>query len=343
MSFTETLAFRTSPLSQSQFSPGGSVAEFGASGKTAGNTFGVSYETRADSGSATARVNGDLAVSYDSEGATGTPIGIGLRYTGLGSSYSTLVGAYFNVKAFIDVGIINQPPPGFCLVGPTANLGSRAARCLNYSLATGAAFTTAFGVKSAGADSLTAATAGVGPDIVAASATGGVDLDLDQDTSFTPLGIAGSLRATNTRTGEVFTAPVTIDDLLLQTVFLDLTSFGLWEISLVDLALDNLFSNAFDLSLVPFVQYTIGIGCGDPSTNADNGLACGGDGRADFNLASVNVYDGAPFALGFNALSTRSFQINVIPEPGTLWLLGTCLLLAALRGRAPGRRPARAP
>jgi len=327
---TEALNFATVPLAQSQFSPGGSAAEFGASGKTPGNTLGISYETRATSGSATAHVNGNLEINYDSDGRVAAPVGIGLKYTGLGSSYSTLLGAYFNVKAFIDVGIISEPPPGFCIVGPTANLGSHASRCLSYSLATSAGFNTNFGVASTGADSLTAATAGVGPDIVAASATAGVDLNLDQDTSFTPLEIVGNLVATNTRTGEVVESPVTIDDLLSQTLFLDLTSIGVWEISLVDLALANIFSNAFDLSLVPFVQYTIGLGCGDPGTDSDNGVLCAGDGRADFNLASISVYDNEPFALSFNTLATDSFLINVVPEPGALTLLAIGILLLGI-------------
>jgi hypothetical protein len=110
-----------------------------------------------------------------------------------------------------------------------------------------------------------------------------------------------------------------------ERVSMGLFGRGDWTFDFVDLQLVNLFDNDFLLGVDPFVQYTVGVKCGDPGTNRDNGWFCIADDKATFHLAGVSLYDGDQFGLNFTPSDLRSFTVHVTPEPGTL-----ALILAAI-------------
>lgn len=309
---TATYALDFSSPVESFWGPGQSAASFGYNHLILGNTgFGMRFQTGASTGTVASSYNGKVSVGYDSQAQQG-PVNLTLGYQGdpSGGNFDTLLGAFVKVTAYFPV------------------IGGQTVTNPNYSLQTGSTFTPSPPDGPAGSDSFTPASSTIGPDIGVGSAQAGIDYDIVQDSTFTINEVKGTILATHEGDLVTRSAPFSLGATTNVSLNLDLS--GIWDVHLMDVGLDNLFSTTFSLAFVPFVQYTLGLGCGDPGTNSDNGIFCTGDGRLDTTVASFPFYSNNPFALNTNVLNDfANFQIDVaagpaptVPEPATLALLG---------------------
>lgn len=183
--------------------------------------------------------------------------------------------------------------------------------------------------------SVNAAAPGVGINIGVGSASAGVDLNVDQKVNFTGKAMEGNLVGKNPSTGDAISTPIAFD-VNGQPDFENLKlGWGYRQMQLGDLALSNDFSAEFLLGLDPVVQYRIGVGCGDPGTNRDNGRFCLADAKSSFHAANIDLLATQTFGLNFAQADLPAFYVNVIPEPDSVSLvllaLGGCVLMQ--RGR----------
>jgi PEP-CTERM motif len=324
---TQNYTVDFSSPTQSIWGPGQDSADFGYDHYVLGNsTFGLRFATGASSGTVSANYDGSLSVSYDSSATAGlVPLTIGYAGSPNGGHYATSLGAYVDVTAYFPVPVVGTVP--VTITNP------------NYSLHTGATFTPSPPDHPTGSDSFTPASTSIGPDIDVLSGQAGIHYDIDQNSDLAIGALSGTATAVNETTHDTRTASFSLGS--SDPIALDLDETGLWDVTLGDLALPNTFSTQFSLGLRPFISYYIGLGCGDLSTDSDNGLLCGGDGELSTTLASVNLFSNTPFGL---ALTTNaalpSFQIDVsapttpVPEPGSLLLLASSLVgLTVVRRR----------
>jgi hypothetical protein len=306
-------------LTQNFWGPGQSSAAFGFDQFILGNSsFGIRFQTGASTGTVKANYNGALTVGYDNQIQVG-PIGITLGFQGdpNGGHFDTSLGAFAKATAYFPV------IGGVTLTNP------------NYSLATGRTYTPSPPDSLSDSDSFAPAAAVIGPDIGVGSAQAGIDFSIVQNATHTLGAVNGLVRATRQGGGEIRTAAFSLD--ATDSILLDLDLAGIWDVQVLNLSLGNTFSTDFDLSFDPFIQYTLGIDCGDPGTDSDNSFLCGGDGRLDTRLATVDLFSNTPFALAMNTSTTLStFQIAVVPEPRAyaLFLAGL-----GLTGWMARRRP----
>ncbi|MDH3210259.1 MAG: PEP-CTERM sorting domain-containing protein [Burkholderiaceae bacterium] len=307
---------------QSFWGPGKSASNFGINKLLLGNTtFGLRFQTGASTGTVKSNYNSKILVDYDDVAQAG-PVNLALGFQGdsNGGHFDTILGAFVKVTAYFPV------------------LGAFTVTNPNYSLQTSRTYTPSPPDSVSDSDSFTPASTAIGPSVpLVGSAQAGIDYDIVQNSTHTVSGLNGIARATHQGNGQVRSAPFSLG--ATDSVLLDLDSPGLWDVELTSLSLNNLFSTDFDLAAVPFAQYTLGGGCGDPGTDSDNGFFCGGDGRLDTTLASLDLFSNTPFALAMqssNALS--SFQITVVPEPAIFNLMGLGLLgvgVVAWRRKTP--------
>lgn len=296
--------------SQSLWGPGGSKADFGASGSLSAGAFGLSYDAGASTGTVSGNVRGTVQASWDDQLAAPGTATVGLRYQGGSSRLSTALGAHLDVTADVSVSVplVGSVDESFCLF------------CKDYDLDTSITFNSSLGTQRTGTGSFTGV--GFGPNLLVAG--GSVDVDVAQDVKFTPTGVTGLLRATNQSTGSVRGVGFDLAD-AIGTSFLDLDldldETGIWDVSLVDLDLVNRFLTTFGLDLNATVWWDL-ILAGDSKT---------------WNLAGIDLFDSPTFGLDFGKLSPiAAFQIAVVPEPGTLLLLGAGVLGLVRFGRQRG-------
>jgi hypothetical protein len=310
---------------QAIWGPGQSAADFAFNQMILGNTtFGMRFQTGASTGTVRSNYNGNVSVAYDDLAAPGlVPLSIGYQGDASGGHFQTALGAFVNVTAYFPV------IGGVTLTNP------------NYSLNTARTYTPSPPDTLSDNDAFTPTSSVIGPALPGGSAQAGIDYDIVQNAKHEVSALKGLAVATNQTSGAVRSTSFFLD--ALDAISLNLDEEGVWDIKLTSLALDNLFSTDFDLAFVPFIEYTLGFGCGDAGTDSDNGFFCAEDGRLDRTLASIDLFSNTPFALALTSSSVLStFQITVTdeqiiaaPEPGTLALfgIGAAGLLAMRRRR----------
>lgn len=270
------------------------------------SSFGIRFETAASTGTVSARYNGALTVGYDNQVQAGlTGINLGFQGDPNGGQFSTSLGAFAKATAYFPV------------------IGAQTITNPNYSLSTSRTYTPSPPDSLSDSDSFAPAAAAIGPNIGVGSAQAGIDFSIVQNSTHSIGAVNGLVRATRQGGGEMRTATFSLD--AADSILLNLDLVGIWDVQVLNLSLNNTFSTDFDLAFDPFIQYTLGVGCGDAGTNSDNGILCGGDGRLDTRLTSVDLFSNTPFALAMNTSSNLStFQIAVVPEPQTyaLFLAG---------------------
>lgn len=313
---------------QSLWGPGGLAGSFSASGSVGNSTLGFQYDIKASSGTVErASFDGFLNYSYQN-GALVSDADV-VNFSFAGSSNGGLIDTLFGASLTTE----------YKLLGGTGCIYCRGA-----SIDIDKPFTPSIGTAFSGSDSATTISASVGPSIPGAEATAGVDIDMSQTSTLTGKGIHGQITAVHQGTGATRNFLLDLTNNGQFAVDLGLDQAGIWDVSLTSLVLDNEFFSSFTASLVPFAQYYFGLGCGDLSTDSDNGLLCGGDGRASWNLANISLGQTQKFGLSFNSLNLSPFSISVVnsvatvPEPGAISLLGAGILALSLLRRRTARR-----
>lgn len=310
---------------ESLFGPGGSAVGFETSGSVGDSNLGFTYDISASSGSVdSARFDGRINYAYENDVYVDDNDRVSFSFFGdtNGGNFETTFGASIETK--------------YRILGFTDCI-----YCAGATLDTNDNFRPRLDTTFSDSDRETVSGVEVGPNIGVASATAGVDLDVTQRSNFNASGISGTLRATNRDTGTSQDMGFDILNNGVASLDLGLDEAGLWDISLRNLTLDHEFWSSFTATLTPFVQYTIGAFCGDPGDDSDNSVLCGGDGRADWDLANLSLGSTDRFALGFNRLNLNPFSINVlppaaVPAPATLGLLGLAGLVLLRRRQRQG-------
>ena len=308
--------------SQSLFGPGSGSAGFRTNGMVGTNALGFSWDIGASSGRVdSAGFGGRIDYRYDNEVFVDAADRVTFDFQGIpgGSRFATSFGAGIETNWHV-LGLTG------CIY------------CVGETLRVNTSRTSGLDTPHTGSDRATAAGVEVGPNILVASATAGVDVDVIQRSTFEATGIRGTLTATNRATGAMRQQSLSIANNAPFTVDLGLDEVGIWDVAMTGLTLSNSFFSSFTAALTPFVQYTVGVFCGDPSTDADNGFGCADDGRADWDLANLNLGTTQRFGLSFNQLNLNPFSISVlapqaVPGPSALVLLGMGALVLLRRRR----------
>lgn len=326
---TASQSLRFSSGSQSIWGPGGS-AGFGASGYAIGNhSLGVSYSMSASSGTVSSVVNGALAADYQDSVAweQRNAVQIGFDFLGGGSSFSTDLGAHAKVSAHLNLTLAGLP------VGWNPALMDA-----DYRLDIDRSFSAALPAGPTGSDAFTPASIGVGLPTFGIGLAGGagVDLDVRQNAQLSLTGLGGLVQARHRDSGDTITQALSLAGSAAEWLSFDLGRAGTWDFSYLDLNLANRFTTQFAMDMLAYVEYGVGVTCGDLGSDDDNFLCT--DDRKRANLAGVNLFRSPEIQLAFGPLdSGTAFSVDVVaapvPEPASLLLMlaGTGALLARRR------------
>lgn len=302
----DTATFNTGFSASQSLFQGGPSAGFDKSG-SAGSSVGIAYSAKANSGTVTANVNGQIQANYTSlisnPNAATT---VNLNFNGGSSAFSSALGAAANVTGFLDVCVIPNIFTGGCVTRIDTDFD-----LLNKGLYLnpGASSTANLGTGKSASDAASAVGFGPNLDLVIGELGAVVNLDIDQQIALSLQGIDGILGYSNRRTGESLFTSFTIGasdqvDVLTQDL-----STGIWDFSLLGLSLGNTFSNDVDLELRPTINYVLG--------------EWPAPGSSPISLGLINE----SFSLNFNTLqATNLFSVQVVPVPAAAWLFGSALL-----------------
>ncbi|MEM6310369.1 MAG: VPLPA-CTERM sorting domain-containing protein [Pseudomonadota bacterium] len=300
---------------QSLFGSGG-ASDFGASvgvGNSS-STFQFKASTGASSGTVDSKASVDVQATFDDMALLGATSNVKLSFQGASAEFDTALGAFMDVTATIRTpAVIGIPAATIPL-----NLVDE-----DYKLDTRDADSTySFGQTLSDTDSVSLPGTGVGIGVTASA-----NPNVDQESSLEISALTGKIVATNATSGSMLTRNVDMTGSMLDFDF-TFGEQGIWNLSLVDLALDNSFESDFGLSATFTAGIKLGINCDDPSTDSDNGFGCLFDTGLSTTTSTVNVLPISPFALNYNTVNSLSLgAINVaapvgaVPLPASAWML----------------------
>jgi hypothetical protein len=296
---------------QSFWGPGGSANDLDEGGRTPG-AVGFGFDVDASTGTVRGDYGGQLAFFFpDVYFVSDGPLAIGTSFSGGNGFLTTRLGAQMDVFGFVDV-VIPVPlapdiPVDIEVSIPPFPLGNFLDGSRNFGLGLG------------GQTSVTAVT---NFDINAFAAAGGLvefgpTFKVTQTSTFRPTAIGGTLVYTHRDTGLSFSTPFNAG----QAPAIQFPLLGIWDFSVENLVLANVFATGFDGAVGGYVDIFI-------------------LGRSEITTANFNLHDVSPFGLSFSTVDIpNAFSINAVPEPSSLALLGAAAgaLLVWRRRRARGR------
>lgn len=314
---------------QSLFGSGG-ASDFGASvgvGNSS-STFQFSASTGASTGTIDSEASVDVRALFEDTATLGTTSNVRLSFEGASAEFDTALGAFIDVNATVRtpsvIGIPAATIP-FSLVDE------------DYSLETERRDTTyVLGQTLSDSDSVELPGAGAGIGVTVSA-----NPNVDQTSSLTISSVMGTLQATNALSGSVLTRSVDLTGGALDFAF-GFAELGIWDLALTDVTLDSSFDSDFGLSATFAGGVSLGVNCGNPARDNDNGFGCLFDAGLSTTTPTVNVLPISPFGLNYNTVSFLDLgqinvvaapNVNVIPLPATVWML-----LASLGGLAALRR-----
>lgn len=301
----DTASFSTNFNASQSLFKGGASAGFDKSG-SAGSSVGVSYSAKANSGTVTANVNGQIQANYTSLLYNPySSTNVNLQFNGASSSFSSALGASANVSGFLDICVIPNPFGG-CITRIDTDFD-----LLDQGLflSPGSSSTANLGTTRSASDADSAIGFGPNLDLIIGELGAEVNLDIDQQIALSLQGIDGILGYSNRNTGESLFTSFTIGASDQVNVITEDLSAGIWDFSLLNLSLGNTFSNDVDLELRPTINYVLG--------------EWPAPGSSPISLGLIDE----SFALGFNTLqATNLFSVQVVPVPAGVWLFGSALL-----------------
>lgn len=300
--------------------------------------FGASASTGSVDASATAQVQATFDNSIALSAATNATVDVSLNNLSYG--FDTLMGA--RAYASVDFKPIHVTVP----LAPDINIDPAPFDIIgaNYALSASNSRSGGLGTSTTGTDSLPVAGDGV-PSIPGITPVAQVTLDARQSSTLTMNDLVGVIRATHVGDGAVvFDSFSLLSDPLAS---LNLGLAGDWNLDYMGVMLDNTFKSTFGLGATATIGFSVGLGCGDPSTNSDNGIACIYDAGASASSPTLNLLSANPFAIDWGSKTASLGTINVyddsvatVPLPAGLVLLLTGLGGLAGLGRTSRRRTA---
>lgn len=360
--FATTVTANFSVDNQSIFGSG-SASDFSGSAGIGNNssTFQFSASTSASSGTVDSDATIGLNLNFESQVAASDAgnVGVGLSFGSLVASFDTALGAAATVGGTIRTpsGNVTIPVPFFPdTVIPVSSTSVPFslidedylldAERTDTSLSFGQVLTATDAVALTGAET---------PRIPIATPTASATLNVTQSSDLTLTEVTGTLKATNAVTGAMVTEAFSFAGGALD-FGLDLSEAGFWDLELIDLALGSSFGSNFGLSttltagVAVEVTDPLGIfevGCGDPSTDAGNGILCFFDEGISqtFPNPPLNLLPIDAFTLNFNQIDSLSAgRIEVLAAPSAVPLpAGVFLMLGGLGafGAVGARRKAK--
>lgn len=294
---------------------------FGTAGSKGWSALNFSWDIGASTGMVTGHFNGDLTVDYRSAQLHQGAANLVLNFAGDagGGQIKSDLGAWAKASA--------------SALGITKTL-------LDYGLGLKpeATFSPQLGTRVTGTDN--DAVAGVDVDIGVLSA--GVSLDIEQTNGFIADAITGTLAYSQRGSNVVQLTPFSLTGSSVQLNPI-LSDEGLWDLWFVDLGLSNRFDIGFDASLRFYERHVDGIQwCSRRVFGFTLRWPCGLTfGESEFELASMDLYNGSPFGLDFNnTAASGRFSIMVVPEPSSMLLVAVAIVaLAGTSAATRARRP----
>jgi hypothetical protein len=295
---------------QSFWGPGGSANDLDEGGRTPGSV-GFGFDVDASTGTVRGDYGGQLAFFFPGEHMAGSPLAIATSFSGGNGFLTTRLGAQMDVFGFVDV-VIPVPlapdiPIDIEVSIPPFPLGNFLDGSRNFNLGLG------------GTTSVTAVT---NFDINAFAAAGGLvefgpTFKVTQASTFRPTAIGGTLVYTHRDTGLSFSTPFNAG----HAPVVQFPLLGIWDFSVENLVLANVFATGFDGAIGGYVDIFI-------------------LGRDEITTRNFDLHDVSPFALTFSTVDIpNAFSITAtVPEPSSLALLGAAAgaLLVWRRRRARG-------
>ena len=287
----------------------------------------VDFGASANSGDVDASANVNLSATYDDTidlADAGNTV-IDLQLTGSSFSFATFVGA--TAGAGVNFGsFIGINPPRLAVIDK------------GYDLTTSG---TGNGLGNTVSDTGNTDIIGAGVNTPGLIVQSEVTLDASKESSFRLDELEGIVRATHmsgvTRTG-AFDIVSTMD-----SVNLDLSLAGSWNLDLVGVALRNTFDTALGLAASLRLGVGAGSGCGDLSKDSDNGFFCLFDEGVTETTPQLDLADPAAFEIDFGTKSASIGGLTVVapPPPPAIPVPASLPLLAAgIGGLALWRRRA---